>query len=355
MPDLSQAVVHGEIFQQPALWLTTLERVMQHRARAESLSERPVIITGAGTSAYAASAIAAAWPGAQAIPSTDLLIEAASHFSANGWLISVARSGNSPESLAVVEALQKERPQVRHLAITCNADGRLAKAPGVEAIVLDPRTNDRSLAMTSSFSNIVLAGLCLQHANTISRVLPALCENVEASLPGLDRQAEEIAQSAPPRIAVLASRDLYPAAREAALKVLEMTAGGTVTIAETFLGLRHGPMAFLRPDTLVLCFLSSDPGSMRYESDLIGELRRKRLGRIVAIASPSTPPDLFHDLVPANAPQLPDKLRTPFEIVFAQLLAYRLSVKAGLNPDNPSPEGVINRVVQGVSIYGSDE
>jgi tagatose-6-phosphate ketose/aldose isomerase len=55
--------------------------------------------------------------------------------------------------------------------------------------------------------------------------------------------------------------------------------------------------------------------------------------------------------IPASAPQLPDQLRTPFEVVFAQLLAYHLSLGAGLNPDNPSPDGVITRVVGGVRIH----
>jgi tagatose-6-phosphate ketose/aldose isomerase len=50
--------------------------------------------------------------------------------------------------------------------------------------------------------------------------------------------------------------------------------------------------------------------------------------------------------VPANAPHLPDYLRVPFEAVFPQLLAYHLSLSCGLDPDNPSPDGVITRVVQ---------
>ena len=353
MPDSSDALVRQEIYQQPATWLTTLEKVMQYKDRGEKVTQWPTVISGAGTSAYAATAIATAWPGAKAVPSTDLLIDASSHFPASGLLVSVARSGNSPESLAVVESLERQRPEVHHLVITCNAEGQLARAPGVETIVLDPRTNDRSLAMTSSFSNLVLAGLCLNHANAISPVLPAICRRVEAFLPHLDQQAADLARSAPSRICILGSRDLYPAACEASLKMLEMTAGGTITMAETFLGLRHGPMAFLRPDTLVLCFFSSNPRHMRYEADLVGELRLKGLGRIVGIAPPSVPPHLMDDPVRANAPDLPDYLRTPFEIVFAQLLAFHLSVKAGLNPDHPSPAGVINRVVQGVSIYES--
>jgi tagatose-6-phosphate ketose/aldose isomerase len=33
------------------------------------------------------------------------------------------------------------------------------------------------------------------------------------------------------------------------------------------------------------------------------------------------------------------------------LLGYHLSLRIGLNPDNPSPDGIINRVVSGVRIY----
>ncbi len=351
MPDSFDTIIQREIYQQPATWLTTLETVMAYSDPDRTLLRSQAVFSGAGTSAYAASAIATAWPSARAIPSTDLVMDAASHFPEGGLLVSVARSGNSPETLAVIESLQRQRHEVRHLAITCNANGRLARAPGVQAIVLDSRTNDRSLAMTSSFSNLVLAGLCLRYASAIYPVLPALCQQVESSLPDLDRQAEEIAGFAPPRLCVLGSGHLYAAACEASLKVLEMTAGGTVTMAETFLGLRHGPMAFLRPDTLVLCFFSTDPRRMRYESDLVSELRKKGLGKIVGIAPPFAPADLFDYLIPANAPDLPDYLRTPFEIVFAQLLAFYLSVKAGLDPDNPSPGGIINRIVEGVLIY----
>ena len=52
-------------------------------------------------------------------------------------------------------------------------------------------------------------------------------------------------------------------------------------------------------------------------------------------------------------PEGPDDLRTPFEILIPQLLGYYLSLSIGLNPDNPSPNGVINRVVQGVKIHSS--
>jgi tagatose-6-phosphate ketose/aldose isomerase len=186
------ALTHREIFAQPELWLTTLERVRGTSVLAEHL-RRPVIITGAGTSAYAAAAVAAAWPGARAAPTTDLLVatpqeigEQFPGFAENGLLLSLARSGDSPESLAVVKRMQRLFPAVEHLAITCNAEGRLANLDGIGRILLDPRTNDQSLAMTSSFSNLVLAGLCLRHANELEQALPEISQRAQAALPYLD-------------------------------------------------------------------------------------------------------------------------------------------------------------------------
>jgi tagatose-6-phosphate ketose/aldose isomerase len=345
-------LTHREIFAQPALWLTTLERVRGATFLVEHLKRR-VIITGAGTSAYAAAAIAAAWPGARAAPTTDLLVATQEEigeqfpiFAENGLLISLARSGDSPESLAVVKRIQRLFPAVEHLAITCNAEGRLANLEGIGRILLDPRTNDQSLAMTSSFSNLVLAGLCLRHANELEQALPEISQRAQSALPHLDAEAKRIAELSPPRTVVLASGPLKAITAEASLKILEMTAGSTATLADTFLGLRHGPMSFLRPDTLVLCVLSSSEQRRHYEEDLLEELRQKQLGRVIAIAPASMHSGLADTVISANAPHLRDALRVPFEIPFAQLLAYHLSLRAGLNPDSPSPTGTITRVVQ---------
>lgn len=344
----SGTVTHEEIFRQPLLWPSTLDRV--RAAKLSCLSaDKPAILSGAGTSAFAAAAVAASWPRSRAIPTTDLLLSteqelraAVPGFSASGLLISLGRSGDSPESTAVVSKLQCACPHVNHLVITCNANGRLARAPGTDRIVLDPRTNDQSLAMTSSFSNLTLAGLALRHGAELAQHVPAISERVQQVLPRLDAVARDLATKVVDRVAILASGALYPLAQETALKILEMTAGNVVAMPETFLGLRHGPMSFLRADSLVLCFLSSDPNRRRYEQDLIRELRSKSLGRIVVVGEDTESGEIS---VPAQAVRLPDYLRVPFEIPFAQLLAYRLSLANGLNPDNPSPDGVITRVV----------
>jgi tagatose-6-phosphate ketose/aldose isomerase len=93
----------------------------------------------------------------------------------------------------------------------------------------------------------------------------------------------------------------------------------------------------------------------RYEEDLLRELKRKNLGHLIVLGPTASKSELAHVCVPAMAGDLPDYLRTPFEIVFPQLLAYYLSLASDLDPDNPSPDGVITRVVQRFQLHeGSD-
>jgi tagatose-6-phosphate ketose/aldose isomerase len=345
-----------EILQQPLLWPTTVARVRAASEQlnlARRLSQVRVLLTGAGSSAYAASAAASAWPGAIAVPTTDLLVDAERYLFDMGAVISLARSGDSPESAAVVERVRALNAEILQLAITCNNESLLAQSGLDGLIVLDPRTNDRSLVMTGAFSNLVLAGLSLAQPHIVTQHTALASERARTMLPAIDKGCQRIAAVVRDRIVVLCSSPLLGWGREAGLKIMEMTAGRFPVVTETYLGLRHGPMSFLRPDTLVLCLLSSDPTRRLYEVDLIQELRSKRLGHSVGIAGPAEPAGFFDDVVPAVLPDAPDDLRTPFEILIPQLLGYHLSLRLGLNPDNPSPEGVINRVVQGVKIHSA--
>jgi tagatose-6-phosphate ketose/aldose isomerase len=343
-----------EILQQPTLWPTTVARVQaasEQLGLTRRLSRMRVLLTGAGSSAYAASSVASAFPGGMAVPTTDLLVDAERYLRGVGAVISLARSGNSPESAAVVDRVRNLHPEIFQLAITCNHDSLLAQSGLNGLIVLDPRTNDRSLVMTGSFSNLVLGGLSLAQPEMVAQHTDAVSESAGSLLPAIEEGCQRIAAGVRDRIVVLCSSPLLGWGREAGLKILEMTAGRFPVVTETYLGLRHGPMSFLRPDTLVLCLLSSDPTRRLYEVDLIHELRSKKLGYIVGIAAAGDHISAFHDVLPAVLAEAPDDLRTPFEILIPQLLGYHLSLGVGLNPDNPSPDGVISRVVQGVKIH----
>jgi tagatose-6-phosphate ketose/aldose isomerase len=346
-----------EIFQQPLLWPTTVARVRSASEQlklAYQLEKARVLLTGAGSSAYAASGAASAWPQAVAVPTTDLLVDPERYLVGVDAVISLARSGNSPESAAVVERVRALRPKILQLAVTCNEESLLAQSGLNGLIVLDPRTNDRSLVMTGAFSNLVLAGLSLAQPHSAAAMTDVASERAESLLPVIDKECRRIAARVCDRIVVLSSSPMLGWAREAGLKILEMTAGHFPVLTETYLGLRHGPMSFVRADTLVLCLLSSDPMRRLYEIDLIQDLRSKRLGYSVGIAGTVEHGSLFDDIIPAVLPEAPDDWRTPFEILIPQLLGYHMSLGLGLNPDNPSPDGVITRVVQGVTIHAGE-
>ena len=186
----------------------------------------------------------------------------------------------------MIDLVLASAPRAQHLVITCNRDGALATAyrsvPGVRAVVLDRKTDDRSLVMTSSFTNLVLAGQALgetgrlqawaARAERLAGVASAVLEHRTDAL-------ASVARSHCRSVIYLGSGCRLGAAREAALKMLEMTGGQVWTLAESYLGLRHGPMAALHRDTLLVAFLSSAPVTRAYELDLLHELDRKRLGR----------------------------------------------------------------------------
>ena len=351
-----ESLLASEIAEQPLLWPTTLELILAAGSKSD-LVGLPVLLTGAGTSAYAASAVAEGWPGSRAIPTTDLLLQSTVEIQSafpsvlhGALLISFARSGNSPESVAVVEKFKRYFPLVRHLAIVCDASGKLAHMQDIQVICLDPRTNDQSLAMTGSFSNLALAGLCLRRSEEVTERLEIICKRTVKRLPELSRQIQEISRFSEDRVVVLTS-GMQALAKESALKIVELTAGRVMAMAETFLGFRHGPIGFLRKDTPVLCFLSSDPAKRQYEDDLIEYLRERSLGKLILVGDTKAQPAGQNILIAAVAPDLPDELRTPFEIVIAQLLAYHLSVHSRVDPDNPSPDGAITRVVRAFRIH----
>ncbi len=343
-----------EIARQPELWPVVGQEVCADAERLQvdkKLRNKKILVTGAGSSAYAASAVAAAWRGAISVPTTDLLLDTERYLDGVDAVISLARSGESPESAAVVERIRSQHPDIYQLAIVCNADSALARAGVDDLIALDPRTNDRSLVMTSSFSSLVLAGMALAQPEKVSANVKAQSARAAALFPEIDEACRRVSDRVRDRIVVLSSSPLLGWGREAGLKTLEMTSGHFTVVTETFLGLRHGPMSFVKPDTLVLCLLSNDPLRQSYEIDLLDELRSKKIGYLVGIADPEEPDQLFDERIPAVAPREDDSLRTPYEIVSAQLLGYHLSLRIGLNPDNPSPDGIINRVVRGVKIH----
>ncbi len=372
---LGYAHTAQEINHQPETWIETASRVEpRHAALADQLSRAGVtaaaagglVLTGSGSSLFVGECLAVPIQRAldvpvSAVPSGALLTHLDGHVPSGrtGLLVSFARSGNSPESSAVVEEVLRARPAWHHLIITCNGAGRLAQYAArdrVQALVLDDRTCDRSLVMTSSFTNMTVAGSALAWLDR-SAAYRARVERLAAVGDHVLRASDRLATVARRefRSAIfLGSGARFGAARESALKMLEMTDGRVHTSAETYLGLRHGPMCAVHDDTLVVCFLSSDAVTRAYELDLIRELNRKALGTRLIVGH-NIPDDIVRSPdVAIECPGLPsvgDDLAAVTDVVAGQLLALFRSLTFGLKPDAPSNDNVINRVVEEFTIH----
>jgi tagatose-6-phosphate ketose/aldose isomerase len=369
---LGYACTLREIAQQPVTWVETAERLCAHVPGVTQSLEgvASVVFTGSGSSIYAAECAA---PGLQtrlgvpvsAVPAGLILTHPETCLPPTGrfLVVSLARSGNSPESRAVVDWLLGARPEARHLFITCNREGALATSyasrPEVRTIVLDEKTNDRSLVMTSSFTNLVLAGRALGASAEASEARARDLAQAAARL--LGERADALAalgRSGFGSVLFLGSGSRLGSAREAALKMLEMNGGDVWTYAESYLGLRHGPMSAIREDTLVVAFLSSDPMVRAYERDLLRELDRKSLGAERVVVGDAVPHSVVARpgsvVLDCEAPTLADDDLTLLDALAGQLLAFFRCLDAGYHPDSPSEQSVITRVVSGFEIHRRD-
>lgn len=380
-PDVEEQARHGylhtlrEIAQQPVTWQETQGLVDARRNDLEAvlasagINDRSgaLVFTGSGSSLFVGECVAgplqeALGASALAVSAGLLLTHPAMALPPSGpfLMVSIARSGNSPESCAALDMALESHPRGRHLVFTCNREGALATAypadPRVTRFVLPDATNDRSLVMTSSFTNLVLAGLGLDPGHGSRAAGSPAAALGQAGRRILREDADALAaagRSDNRQVVYLGSGCRAASARESALKMLEMTAGRTSTLAESYLGLRHGPMSALRPDTLLVAFVSSDRVARAFEADLLDELSRKGLCRRRVLVGSSVRGDLRpqrDDLVVECGPAVSDPHATLLDALVGQLLAFFRCRAVGLHPDAPS-DGIIDRVVGPFTIH----
>ena len=368
-----------EIAQQGDCWekipalLATTNPALKTRLHAALHDARATIaFSGAGTSAYVGDILA---PAIQrhsrahslATASTDLVAQPAGKLprDAHGFLFAFARSGNSPESVASLERAATIAPELVPVAVTCNDRGALAEhcrnGHGY-CCQMPPETHDESFVMTSSFSTMTLftAALCREALDLPPPDFAALAvaqrhaRDTYYTSPALDALARAA------RIIYLGSDALYGAARESALKILEMTAGKIPTMAETTLGFRHGPKSLINNETAVCFFISSDPYSQQYDRDLALEVLGDGNAAHVHIYAPAAFLARYTEIAASRAHVTAfdaaldgqdDAALAPLYVQYAQLTGLRCALDAGISPDNPSPDGSVNRVVKGVTVY----
>jgi tagatose-6-phosphate ketose/aldose isomerase len=370
----------GEILQQPNTWATTFLNFQQRHTEIEAFlksagvgpgSKRDTIVflVGAGTSDYIGRSVAKVlrrkWQcEVTPVASTDLLTGFEDYIVPGRrylW-ISFSRSGDSAEGVAVLEKALREHPDIFHLVVSCNAAGKMIREhrqnPMVFGLVLDDAVNDRGLAMTSSYSNMVVCGQCLANLWTpkeYEAILHAMISGAEKLLEKGADCAAELAEGPYTNVCFVGSGALKAVASESALKVSELTAGRIRTMSESTLGLRHGPMAAMNGQTLFVAYISSDRRRLEYEIDLLKEIGSKAVVPTRVAVGLETSDEIAAAadcvLTPGLNLSIPDLYRPPLDVIFPQMLGLFFSIHCELKPDTPSPNGDISRVVQNVQFH----
>ena len=349
MSNLARFATWREIHAQPAIWRDWGDAldVAGLRDWIASLNVSEVWFCGAGSSSYIGEIVVstlegAAGPRLRAVATTDLVSRPTAFLTGKSPLVvSFGRSGSSSETIGTLDALDALAPHAPRLNITCNATSALAtrKAAVQRVIVLPDATHDAGFAMTSSFTSMLLSALALFDRSVAPALVPgqiaALAARLSLLLPLIP------APPCPDRVVFVGSGALAPAAREAALKVMELSAGRVPALWDSTLGFRHGPKSFVRGNTAIWVFAATDPHAARYDADLVAELRLQFPEATVTCVGPggdiALPTDGWNVVLP---------------IAIAQVLAVRWSDALGLPVDDPfAGLGTLSRVVSGVRLY----
>jgi tagatose-6-phosphate ketose/aldose isomerase len=361
-----------EIAGQPDLWLNILNKITKEQESinnflTKTLSKtKKIILTGAGTSAY----IAFSQEGAiqrktkittVSLSTTHLVSNPADYFDADTptLLVSYARSGNSPESVAAVELADQLCNNIDHLFITCNKDGELAnkKTKGDSYVFLLPEeSNDKSLAMTGSYSGMLLSGLILFNIDNLDKqkeIVSSISKYGNKILSEYVPSISEIAKQPFKRAVFLGSGPLFGTAIESHLKLQELTDGEVLCKNESFLGFRHGPKAVVDEETLVVYYFSNNEYVYKYEKDLVNSMSKGKTAMCQVGISETKNSDfnLDFNFNLSDKNLISDEYLTVCNILFGQILGFYKSMHSGFQPDTPSKSGAIARVVEGVIIY----
>lgn len=363
-----------EIFGQPTLWAQLWETTQEQLGDIKSFlnsaykeKNLQIILTGAGTSAFIGDVLEDVFQKriktfTKAVASTDLITNPELYFSEDKptLLISFARSGDSPESATAVELANKLSKKVFHLLITCNSKSRLvdaAKESEHYTYLMPEAANDQSLAMTGSFTSMLLAGILIAHINELNEIEKEIEELIKYGKRVLKLYAEELNSIAKldfNRAVFLGSGMMRGIARESHLKLQELTDGKVICKHDTFLGFRHGPKAVIDEKTLVVYILSNNEYVNKYEIDLINDAKsgRKSICSLGIMENQVNGIELDKRIVLSEShTKISEELLAVVSVLPAQLIGFYKSLNLGLKPDRPSDSGMIHRVVQGVKIY----
>ena len=376
LKELGADITTAEIKQQPELWLDTLniykenlETIENFLAGARAMGEGRVsiVFTGAGTSDYVGDTVAPYLRHAgdtslydfKPIATTDIVSAPRDFLNPDEptVVVSFARSGNSPESLAAVQVAKQFVKNVKFINITCAPEGKLAveSADDPDALtLLIPRANDKGFAMTGSYTCMTLLSTLIFDTASLEQKT-AWVETIAKMGEDVVAREDEIAAFLSGdfnRVTYLGSGSFVGLAQESQLKILELAHGLVATSWDSCMGYRHGPKSFVDDKTLVFVFMNNDEYTRQYDLDILNEINGDEIAqKTIAVQQDGATKFEGESFTFAGFDAMPEGyLALPFVMV-AQTISLLNSVRVGNTPDTPSPTGTVNRVVKGVTIH----
>ena len=333
-----------EILSQAEVWQAILQDLQQSPAIDRVLNAsrhiRSWLFVGCGTSYYLAEAAAASWTllngeVARAVPASEVLLYPNLSHSQHEQVhaVVVSRSGRTSEAVRAAAVLRRQL-RVPTLGITCAQHSPLQAE--CDSILILSAADEKSTVMTRSFTSMLLS---LQYLaarrsgnNAFMQNLTDTSHAFAQRIPPLAQQIESFVHThAFADYVFLAQGPFYGIAREAALKVMEMSCSYSQFFHS--LEFRHGPKAIVSPETCLMFFLS--PQAQDTEAEVLQEM--KDLGAVTIAVSNRSDERLRSSsdlLIAMNLPGNDLSLLAP-SIVPAQLLGFFTGRSKGLNPDQP--------------------
>ena len=363
-----------EIRQQPELWRETYKLILDQKENIQRFIDKNVdentriVLTGAGTSDYVGDTVVLELnkklnARVEAIATTDIVSNPKEYIEKDTKtiLVSYARSGNSPESIGAYDLFENNVNNIFQIVITCNKDGDLAKKcinnEKNMLILMPEKSNDKSFAMTSSFSCMTLATLLVFDIENIEKnkeFIEIVSLQAEEILDNRWLEVKELVDYECDRVVYLGSGMLKGLCQEMALKNLELTSGKVTTVCESVLGFRHGPKSIINDKTLVIIMATNEEYTKLYDIDLIKEIHND-LGNhklaVITYENDEAMKENCSNYICINGESVPNIYKVFNYMIFGQMFGYLSSLKLNISPDNPRPDGTVNRVVKGVVIH----
>jgi glucosamine--fructose-6-phosphate aminotransferase (isomerizing) len=339
-----QSDTWNETLSQGIVWQSVLRELQQSGSAEKILGnanrKTTWLFVGCGTSFYLAESSAATWTlltgeETRAVPGSEVLLyPKLMQFGGNDFrAVVISRSGQTSEAVRAARVLKRQM-HIPTVGITC-AQNTPLEAECDSTLVLRS-ADEKSTVMTRSFTSMLISlqYVAAHHAGNSAFIqsLKTMAEQFSGRIRSLSQELHDFgAAKVFEDYVFLGQGPFYGVAREAALKVMEMSC--SYSQAFHTLEFRHGPKAIVTPQACLMFFLSQT--SQQTESEVLVEM--KEIGGVtIAVCNKAdenikSSADLVLDL---NLPGEELTLLAPF-VVSGQLLGFFTGVGKGLDPDQP--------------------